>query len=41
MRATNVALLAFMGMLLTSISVYSITPPGGLMVKLSGDGPGG
>jgi Ca-activated chloride channel family protein len=35
MKATNVALLALAGMLLTSISVYSLTPPGGIALASS------
>src|SRR4051812_23757095 len=36
MKPTRVAVLAALGMLLTSVSVYSLTPPGG--VKISADG---
>jgi len=37
MKPTRVAVLAALGMMLTSVSVYSLTPPGG--VRISGSGP--
>ena len=37
MKSTNVALLALAGMLLTSVSVYSLTPPGGIKISASED----
>jgi Ca-activated chloride channel homolog len=39
MKPTRVAALAALGMMLTSVSVYSLTPPGGL--KAGGSGPVG
>ena len=32
MKPTNLAVLTALGMLLTSVSVYSLTPPGGLQI---------
>lgn len=37
MKATNVALLALAGMLLTGASVYSLTPPGGVRLAAAED----
>ena len=37
MKPTRVAVLAALGMMLTSVSVYSLTPPGG--ARLAGPGP--
>ena len=37
MKPTRLAVLAALGMTLTSVSVYSLTPPGG--VRISGSGP--
>lgn len=39
MKPTRVAVLAALGMMLTSVSVYSLTPPGGL--RAGGSGPTG
>ena len=39
MKPTRVAVLAALGMMLTSVSVYSLTPPGGL--HAGGPGPSG
>jgi len=37
MKAKTVALLSALGMVLTSVSVYSLTPPGGAPMQRSGD----
>jgi Ca-activated chloride channel family protein len=39
MKSTRVALLAALGMFLTSVSVYSLTPPGGFRSGPGSDAP--
>lgn len=41
MKPTRVAVLAALGMLLTSVSVYSLTPPGGVKISAADDSAAG
>ena len=41
MKPTSVAIVTALGMLLTSVSVYSLTPPGGITRAVDPGGPGG
>lgn len=41
MKPTRVAVLAALGMFLSSVSVYSLTPPGGVTIRADGDAANG